>query len=192
MTAAHLMPDRHARGFIQHSQWGTRVSFPRQEFPQGGRETRKTGSATPPGREGLEGGKPREPMLTSTRKETIIQSALHHTFKTHPGVLPPRQALEGSSADTPGQARNGANRNAGVQDVRGEPGFGQRHGGSFGHPASGASRTAANAALRSFSVGGATRPRGRRLRLPVPSLCNNKRRAFISGIAAGVSSAKIR
>ena len=51
-------------------------------------------------------------MLTSTRKETTIRSALHHTFKTDPGMLPQFQALEGSPADTPGPARNGANPDA--------------------------------------------------------------------------------
>ncbi len=79
-------------------------------------------------------------MLTSTRKETSIRSTLHHAFKTHPGVLPQRQALEGSSADTPGQARNGTNPNADVQDVREEPGHGRRHGRSSGDSQCGVSR----------------------------------------------------
>ncbi|MDE0697588.1 MAG: RNA-guided endonuclease IscB [Boseongicola sp.] len=61
-------------------------------------------------------------MLTSARKETIIQSTLNHTLKTDPGMLPQSQALEGSPADMPGQARNGANRSAGGQVVRGESG----------------------------------------------------------------------
>lgn len=61
-------------------------------------------------------------MLTSTRKETVIQSALHHRLKTDPGMPSRRRALEGSPADAPGRRRNGANRNAGVQAVRGAPG----------------------------------------------------------------------
>ena len=61
-------------------------------------------------------------MLTSTRKETIIQSALHHRLKTDSGMPSRRRALEGSPADAPGRRRNGANRNAGGQAVRGAPG----------------------------------------------------------------------
>ena len=79
-------------------------------------------------------------MLTSTRKETVIQSTLNHTLKTNPGMLPQSRALEDSSADTPGQARNGANRDAGGQVVRGETGFGRRHRGSASDPESGVSR----------------------------------------------------
>ena len=66
-------------------------------------------------------------MLTSTRKETTIRSTLHNAFKTDPGMIPQFQALEGLPADTPGQARNGANQNTDVLDVRGEPGPGRRH-----------------------------------------------------------------
>ena len=100
-------------------------------------------------------------MLTSTRKETIIQSTLHHTFKTHSGVLPQLRTLEEPFADTPGRARNGAVPNAGVQVVRGETAFGRRHRGSASDPASGVSRTAAKAALQFLSVvgsGGFRRP----------------------------------
>ena len=79
-------------------------------------------------------------MLISTRKETSIPSALNHALKTDPGMLPQFQTLEDSLADTPGQARNGANRNAGGQDVRGEPGPGRRHGGSPGDSRRGVSR----------------------------------------------------
>ncbi len=79
-------------------------------------------------------------MLTSTRKGTIIRSALHHTFKTDPGMLPQFQALEGSPADTPGQARNGVNPDADVQDVRAEPGSGRRHRRSSRDSESGVSR----------------------------------------------------
>ena len=79
-------------------------------------------------------------MLTSTRKETVIQSTLNHTLKTNPGMLPQSRALEDSSADTPGQARNGADRDAGGQVVRGETGFGRRHRGSASDPESGVSR----------------------------------------------------
>ncbi len=96
-------------------------------------------------------------MLTSTRKETVIQSTLNHTLKTNPGMLPQSRALEDSSADTPGRARfaseplaaigpadrsgsKRANRDAGGQVVRGETGFGRRHRGSASDPESGASR----------------------------------------------------
>jgi len=79
-------------------------------------------------------------MLTSTGKETVIQSTLNHTLKTNPGMLPQSRALEDSSADTPGQARNGANRDAGGQVVRGETGLGRRHRGSASDPESGVSR----------------------------------------------------
>ena len=79
-------------------------------------------------------------MLTSTGKETVIQSTLNHTLKTNPGMLPQSRALEDSPADTPGQARNGANRDAGGQVVRGETGFGRRHRGSASDPESGVSR----------------------------------------------------
>ena len=79
-------------------------------------------------------------MLTSTGKENVIQSTLNHTLKTNPGMLPQFRALEDSSADTPGQARNGANRDAGGQVVRGETGSGRRHRGSARDPESGASR----------------------------------------------------
>ena len=60
-------------------------------------------------------------MLASTRKETVIQSALHHTLKTDSGMLPRRRVLEGSPTDAPGRRRNGAIRNAGGQAVRGAP-----------------------------------------------------------------------
>ncbi len=43
-------------------------------------------------------------------------------------MLPQFQALEDSPAGMPGQARNGADPNAGGQDVPGETGFGRRHG----------------------------------------------------------------
>ena len=66
-------------------------------------------------------------MLTSMRKEASIRSALNPTSTTDPGMLPRFQALEGSPADLPGQARNGANRVAGGQAARGEPGSGRRH-----------------------------------------------------------------
>ena len=96
-------------------------------------------------------------MLTSTGKETVIQSTLNHTLKTNPGMLPQSRALEDSSADTPGRARfaseplaaigpadrsgsKRANRDAGGQVVRGETGFGRRHRGSASDPESGASR----------------------------------------------------
>ena len=96
-------------------------------------------------------------MLTSTGKETVIQSTLNHTLKTNPGMLPQFRALEDSSADTPGQARfvseplaaigpvdrsgsKRANRDAGGQVVRGETGSGRRHRGSARDPESGASR----------------------------------------------------
>ena len=79
-------------------------------------------------------------MLTSTIKETTIQSTLNHTLKTNPGMLPQSRALEDSPADTPGRARNGANRDAGGQAVRGETGFGRRHRGSASDPESGVSR----------------------------------------------------
>ena len=96
-------------------------------------------------------------MLTSTRKETVIQSTLNHTLKTNPGMLPQSRALEDSSADTPGRARfvseplaaigpvdrsgsKRADRDAGGQVVRGETGFGRRHRGSASDPESGVSR----------------------------------------------------
>ena len=96
-------------------------------------------------------------MLTSTGKETVIQSTLNHTLKTNPGMLPQSRALEDSSADTPGQARfvseplaaigpvdrsgsKRADRDAGGQVVRGETGFGRRHRGSASDPESGVSR----------------------------------------------------
>lgn len=66
-------------------------------------------------------------MLTSLRTRRMFQSTLHNKFKTHPGVLPQLQALEDSSADTPGQARNGANPNAGMQHWRGETAERQRN-----------------------------------------------------------------
>lgn len=52
-------------------------------------------------------------MLTNSKKETVIRSTLNQTFKTGPCVLPQRQAFEESSANTPGQAQDGATRNAG-------------------------------------------------------------------------------
>ena len=96
-------------------------------------------------------------MLTSTGKETVIQSTLNHTLKTNPGMLPQSRALEDSSADTPGRARlvseplaaigpvdrsgsKRADRDAGGQVVRGETGFGRRHRGSASDPESGVSR----------------------------------------------------
>ncbi len=96
-------------------------------------------------------------MLTSTGKETVIQSTLNRTLKTNPGMLPQSRALEDSSADTPGRARfvseplaaigpadrsgsKRADRDAGGQVVRGETGFGRRHRGSASDPESGASR----------------------------------------------------
>lgn len=79
-------------------------------------------------------------MLTSTGKETVIQSTLNHTLKTNPGMLPQSRALENSPADTPGRAGNGANRDVGGQVVRGEAGFGRRHRGSASDPESGAVR----------------------------------------------------
>ena len=96
-------------------------------------------------------------MLTSTGKETVIQSTLNHALNANPGMLPRSRALEGSPADTPGRAwfvpeplaaigpvdRSGskrANRDAGGQAVRGETGFGLRHRGSASDPESGASR----------------------------------------------------
>lgn len=66
-------------------------------------------------------------MLTSLRTRRMFQSTLHYKFKTHPGVLPQLQALEDSSADTPGQARNGASPNAGMQHWRGETAEKQRN-----------------------------------------------------------------
>ncbi len=79
-------------------------------------------------------------MRTSTRKDAIFQSALNQTLKTDPGMLPRRQALEGSPADTPDRRRNGADRIAGGQAVRGEPGSGRHHWGSGRDPESSASR----------------------------------------------------
>ena len=96
-------------------------------------------------------------MLTSTGKETVIQSTLNHTLNTNPGMLPQSRALEDSPADTPGRARfaseplaaigpvdrsgsKRANRDAGGQAVRGETGFGRRHRGSASDPESGVSR----------------------------------------------------
>ena len=96
-------------------------------------------------------------MLTSTGKETVIQSTLNHALKTNPGMLPQSRALEDSPADTPGRARfaseppaaigpvdrsgsKRANRDAGGQVVRGETGFGRRHRGSASDPESGVSR----------------------------------------------------
>ena len=93
----------------------------------------------PDGR-GLRNGKFREPILTSTRRKTLIRSTLNHALKTNPGMLPQSRALEDSPADTPGQARNGADRDAGGQVVRGETGFGRRHRGSASDPESGVSR----------------------------------------------------
>lgn len=75
-------------------------------------------------------------MLTSTRKDTTIQSTLNHTLKTDPGVLPQHQALEGTPVDKPGQARNGACCNAGGQVVRGETSESSRHRGSESDSAS--------------------------------------------------------
>lgn len=79
-------------------------------------------------------------MLTTTRKETSIQSAWHHAFKTGPGMLPLFQTLEDSLADTPRQARNGMERYAGSQVVRGESGFGLRHRSGLGDSDCGTSR----------------------------------------------------
>ncbi len=96
-------------------------------------------------------------MLTSTGKETVIQSTLNHALKTNPGMLPQSRALEDSPADTPGRARfvseplaaigpvdrsgsKRADRDAGGQVVRGETGFGRRHRGSASDPESGVSR----------------------------------------------------
>lgn len=79
-------------------------------------------------------------MLTSLRTKHMFQSTLHNKFKTHPGVLPQLQALEDSSADTPGQARNGANPNAGMQHWRGETAERQRYQRSQRRSACGASR----------------------------------------------------
>ena len=79
-------------------------------------------------------------MLASTRKETFIQSTLNHALKTDPGAFPRRRAFEDSSADTPGQARNGASRDADGQAVRGEPGSGRRHRGNGRDHESGESR----------------------------------------------------
>ena len=96
-------------------------------------------------------------MLTSTGKETVIQSTLNHTLKTNPGMLPQSRALEDSPADTPGRARfvseplaaigpvdrsgsKRADRDAGGQVVRGVTGFGRRHRGSASDPESGVSR----------------------------------------------------
>lgn len=79
-------------------------------------------------------------MLTAARRETIIQSALNHRLRTDPGTHSQFLALEGSPADTPGRARNAANRNAGGQAVRGEPGSARRHGRSLRDSDSGACR----------------------------------------------------
>lgn len=62
-------------------------------------------------------------MLTGTRKEAIIQPTPHRTLNADSGVPARRRALEDSSANLPGQARNGVNRGAGDQDLRGEPGL---------------------------------------------------------------------
>ncbi len=79
-------------------------------------------------------------MLTGARKEKGIQSALNHALKTDPGTLSPSRALEDSPAGTPGQARNGADRNADGQVVREEPGSGRRLGRGSGDPRCGVSR----------------------------------------------------
>ncbi len=118
--------------------------------------------------------------VTSTRLENAIQSTLNHTSRTQPGMLPRSRTLEDSLADTPGQARNGANPIAGGQAVREEPGFGRGHRGSPRDPASGASCIV-------FLHG------GERFQSPVPPETQQKeRRAFHPGLNAGVSSAKIR
>ncbi len=79
-------------------------------------------------------------MPTGTRREKGIQSALNHTLKTGPGTLPRSRALEDSPAGTPGQARNGAGRNADGLAAREGPGSGRRHGRGSGDPRCGASR----------------------------------------------------
>ena len=87
----------------------------------------------------------RRPMLTSARKEASIRSALNPTSTTDPGMLPQFQALEGSPADMPGRARNGANRIVGGQAARGESGSGRRH--------RNCSRDSEGSASRAFVVG---------------------------------------
>ena len=48
------------------------------------------------------------------------ESYVVHRFKTDVRMLPQFGPLEALSADTPGQARNGGERNADVQHARGE------------------------------------------------------------------------
>ena len=71
-------------------------------------------------------------MLISTRKEASIQSARHHAFKVCLGTLPQFRDLEDSFVRTPNEARNGAERYAGGQVVRGESGIGLHHRRSLG------------------------------------------------------------
>ena len=59
-------------------------------------------------------------MLTSTGMGTGIQFALNHAFKIGPGAHLQRWTLEDLSADAPGQARSGGNRDTWGQVVRGE------------------------------------------------------------------------
>jgi hypothetical protein len=143
-------------------------------------------SATSPGRARPEGRRSRRPLLTSSGRVTAIQSNLNHAAKTDPDVLPKRQALEDSHADTPVQARNGADRVASGQVVLRKPGFGRRHRGSFGDLESGASRI--------FLLPWRGDPSsGRRQPPPVPISRKQQRgRAFLPGRNAGASSAKIR
>lgn len=61
-------------------------------------------------------------MLTSTGIGTGIQFTPNHAFKIDTGALPPRRALEDSSADAPVPAGGGADRDAWGQVVRGESG----------------------------------------------------------------------
>ena len=58
-------------------------------------------------------------MLTSTAMGAGVQFTLNHAFKIDLGVVPQHRALEDSSADAPGHARSGANRDTCSQVVRG-------------------------------------------------------------------------
>ena len=125
-------------------------------------------------------------MLSSTGRETAIQSVLNHKLKTGPGVPPQCQALEDASADAPGLTPNGVNRDAGGQNARVSPGCHRRHRGRS----------------RDTGIGGGRNSlipwRGQSSLVQAVPAANSffvstaKGRAFLPGLNAGASSAKFR
>lgn len=79
-------------------------------------------------------------MQIGTGKETTIQSTRKHGLKTDPKMCPQSQVTMDSFADVPVPARHGANRDAGCQAVRAEPGSDRRHRGRSEDSESGAGR----------------------------------------------------